>query len=198
MIDHIGFAPQPPLLLPTVANGAAAELDELRAACDEMIAEILNRADQLIICTSQEGVELGEWLVQRSEWRGLVNVITMANGLPPADTALRECAGAHDSSAMLVMGDGSACRTEKAPGYLDPRALTFDDDIATWLADVNVDALGTIDQEVAAELLVAGRITWPSAAAVVQADPREWTGELLYRADPYGVSYFVASWQATR
>ena len=31
-----------------------------------------------------------------------------------------------ESIALLVMGDGTACRTEKAPGYLDPRAEAYD------------------------------------------------------------------------
>src|SRR4051794_38157444 len=32
-----------------------------------------------------------------------------------------ELAAAADRVALLAMGDGSACHTEKAPGYLDPR-----------------------------------------------------------------------------
>ncbi|GAA3419021.1 hypothetical protein GCM10018952_56890 [Streptosporangium vulgare] len=55
--------------------------------------------------------------------------------------------------AMLVMADGSACLTEKSPGYLDPRAKPYDRAIVEALARAEVPAL---DPGEAAELWVAG------------------------------------------
>lgn len=199
MIDHIGFAPAPPLLVPEVASGAAAELDELRAACDEMLTKILAESTHLILLTTPTAHALGEWLIARSTWPGPVDIVTVATSAEPApvDGQLREIAASHRSSAVLVMGDGSACRTEKSPGYLDPRAIDFDDAIATAIANVDANALADMDQQLAAELLVEGRLTWPTVAALVGADTREWAGDLMYQSDPYGVNYLVAAWRVT-
>lgn len=41
MICALAFCPNPPLLVPEVASGAAAELDGLRAACDEAVTAVL-------------------------------------------------------------------------------------------------------------------------------------------------------------
>ncbi|MFI0899768.1 class III extradiol dioxygenase subunit B-like domain-containing protein [Streptomyces sp. NPDC020983] len=94
--------------------------------------------------------------------------------------------------ALLVMGDGSACRTVKAPGYLDDRAEGFDAVVSGALAAADTTALADLDAVLAAELRVAGRAPWQVlAGAAAGAGLR---GELLYEAAPYGVGYFVACW----
>ena len=195
MIDRIGFAPAPPLLVPEVASGAAPELNDLRAACDEMVLQLLDGCDHLIILAERSAVELGEWLIARSGWPGAKDVISIDPAGPQPPELVVSQINNHESSALLVMGDGSACRTEKAPGYLDERARPFDEEIAQYLAGVNTTELAAMDQELAAELLVAGRFTWPIASAIVNADARTWIGNLSFRDDPYGVSYFVALWR---
>lgn len=201
MIDRIGFAPAPPLLVPEVASGAAPELDDLRAACDEMVLQLLDGCDHLIILAERSAVELGEWLVARSGWAGETDVISIDPAgsrdrvaQQPIDAVVSQINN-HQSSALLVMGDGSACRTEKAPGYLDERAKPFDDKLAQYLAEANTTELAAMDQDLAAALLVAGRFTWPIASAIVNADERTWIGDLSFRDAPYGVSYFVALWR---
>jgi hypothetical protein len=98
--------------------------------------------------------------------------------------------------AMLVMGDGSARRSRKGPGYLDDRAEGFDAAVAAALAEVAPGALLDIDTLLADELLVAGRVSWQVLAGAAQArvEAGELTGHLAYAAAPYGVGYFVASW----
>lgn len=50
MLVAAALCPHPPILVPELAVGAAAELDGLRAACDEAIAVMLGeRADQLVV-----------------------------------------------------------------------------------------------------------------------------------------------------
>jgi hypothetical protein len=94
---------------------------------------------------------------------------------------------------VLAVGDGSACRTEKAPGHLDVRAEAFDAAIAACLAAGDVEGLARIDPTLAAELMCAGLPVWRwlraamSGQAVVAAD-------LTIDVAPYGVAYFVASW----
>jgi hypothetical protein len=99
--------------------------------------------------------------------------------------------------AMLVMGDGSARRSLKGPGYLDPRAEGFDDGVAAALAAVEPQVLHDLDPVLAVELLVAGRAAWQVLAGAAQArddGAPALTGDLRYAAAPYGVSYFVATW----
>jgi hypothetical protein len=104
--------------------------------------------------------------------------------------------GSGQSTALIAMGDGSACRSVKAPGYLDERSFAFDDASAVALASADSRWLRTLDCEIAAELMVAGRHTWPSVGHFVDSDYRQWTGTMLANSDPYGVSYFVAYWLA--
>ncbi|MFA7266703.1 MAG: hypothetical protein WC054_10360 [Candidatus Nanopelagicales bacterium] len=198
MIDRLGFAPSPPLLVPEVASGAAPELDDLRVACDDMVASLLDGCDHVIILAERSAVGLGEWLLERHGWAGARDVVATDAAHPPSRATILGLSAPHRSTALLVMGDGSACRTQKAPGYFDERAEPFDDALAQHLAEADAAKLTALDQDLAAELLVAGRVTWPIAASVVNADARRWIGDLSFRDDPYGVSYFVALWQPER
>ena len=92
---------------------------------------------------------------------------------------------------LLAMGDGSACRTLKAPGYLDPRAEPFDRAVTKALADADTEALLALDPALAAELMVAGRAPWQVLAGAAGG---RYRGEVLYDEAPYGVQYAVATW----
>ncbi|MEC3997552.1 class III extradiol dioxygenase subunit B-like domain-containing protein [Actinacidiphila sp. DG2A-62] len=104
----------------------------------------------------------------------------------------RAVAGSAERVALLVMGDGSACRTVKAPGYLDERAESFDAEIARALGSADVGALAALDPELALELQAAGRAPWQVLAGA--AEEAHLGGELLHESAPYGVGYFVSSW----
>jgi hypothetical protein len=95
--------------------------------------------------------------------------------------------------ALLAMGDGSACRTVKAPGYFDPRAEGFDQTVADALAAADPDALLGIDPALATELWCAGRPAWQVLAGQLVADGRAWVGDLRYHEAPYGVGYLVST-----
>jgi aromatic ring-opening dioxygenase LigB subunit len=97
-----------------------------------------------------------------------------------------------DRVVLLVMGDGSACRTVKAPGYLDERAESFDAAVTAALADADTAALAGLDDRLAAELQAAGRAPWQVLAGA--AEGAGLGGRLLYEEAPYGVGYFVAAW----
>jgi hypothetical protein len=99
--------------------------------------------------------------------------------------------------AMVAMGDGSARRSVKGPGYLDERAQGFDDEVSAALAAVQPQTLLDLDAALADELLVAGRPAWQvlaGAAQVRATDSAPLCGEVSYAAAPYGVSYLVATW----
>jgi hypothetical protein len=96
--------------------------------------------------------------------------------------------------ALIVMGDGSACRTVKAPGYLDARAEQFDASVCEALAGGDAAALGAVDADLGAQLQAAGVAAWHAAARLLEG--ADYDAELLAFADPYGVAYPVAAWTA--
>jgi hypothetical protein len=95
--------------------------------------------------------------------------------------------------ALLVLGDGSACRSVQAPGHFDERAEAYDAGVARALATADTKALAALDPELSRQLQVAGLPAWRALAAVSDG---EYDAELLYDEAPYGVGYFVASWIA--
>ncbi|MDG4808503.1 hypothetical protein O7634_17270 [Micromonospora sp. WMMD1120] len=102
---------------------------------------------------------------------------------------------AGDRVALLVLGDGSACRGDKSPGYDDARALPYDRRVAAALAEADLDVLRDLDPVVSAELKAAGRAPWQVLAGAARAAGGAWRGELLHESAPYGVAYFVAFWE---
>ncbi|RYP82910.1 hypothetical protein EKO23_20565 [Nocardioides guangzhouensis] len=104
---------------------------------------------------------------------------------------IREAQLNEPGTALLVLGDGAACRRDGAPGYIDDRSFAYDDAVAAALGSGDTGALAGLDEALGAELLATGRLTWPVAAAVLAPV----SAELRYRDDPYGLSWFVALWR---
>ncbi|WP_246632761.1 hypothetical protein [Pseudonocardia nigra] len=103
-----------------------------------------------------------------------------------------ECAADPEPVGLLVVGDGAATHTLKAPGYLDERAGPFDAAVATALRTADRAALTALDPGLAAQLWAAGRAPWQVLAAAT--DGGAWHGELLHSSIPFGVAYHVAVW----
>jgi len=111
----------------------------------------------------------------------------------PAAACLRVGAGLRtmsDRVGLLVMADGSACRSLRAPGYLDPRAAAFDAVIADAVRSGDLAPLRAMDSDLAGELLVTSRPGWQVLAGAMPG--RAPSTEVLYEADPFGVFYLVA------
>ena len=141
-------------------------------------------------------VTIGVWLLREAGYPGVVRARVVTENATPkecADLGAR-IAAFPTSTALLVMGDGSARRTERAPGHYDPRAEPFDAEVAAALAAADASALAALDPTLARELLAPGRAPWQILAGAVQTDGRPWKGQLLAEAAPYGVEYLVASW----
>ncbi|MBB6475115.1 hypothetical protein [Sphaerisporangium rubeum] len=94
--------------------------------------------------------------------------------------------------ALLVMADGSAALTVKAPGYLQPGAEDYDRALVRALAAADVTALGALDPAEADELWVGGRAALQVLAGAGRKDT--FQAEVLYDEAPYGVGYHVVSW----
>ncbi|MEU8138586.1 hypothetical protein [Streptodolium elevatio] len=139
---------------------------------------------------------MAAWLLGRTRVDVPVSGLAVAADADAADCLASGAAlvAGDERIALLVMGDGSACRTEKAPGYLDERAEPYDAAVALALADADVLALAALDPDLSDELWVAGRAAWQVLAGA--ADGAELAGRLTYDDAPYGVGYFVAVWGA--
>lgn len=128
-------------------------------------------------------LSVGAWLLARAEWAG-APVEGLGVG-EPLETgrctgAGRDLVAGADRVALLVMGDGSACRTLKAPGYLDERAEAFDAAAARALGAADPDALIALDAPLAYELKAAGRAPWQVLAGAAQG--AAWPGGCCTRA----------------
>lgn len=137
---------------------------------------------------------VGAWLLERAGWRGPVRGLEVGEGREwPANSedGVRVAALA-GRVGLLVMGDGSARRDLKAPGYLDERAEEADAGIAAALTRTGSGHfLPWLDADLARELMISGRSPWQVLDGAADAG---LGGRLLYDEAPYGVGYFVASW----
>src|SRR5258708_14759496 len=89
------------------------------------------------------------------------------------------------------MADGSARRGPKAPGYFDGRSGPFDAEVERAVQAGDLDALLALDQDLARELMATGRPAWQVLAGALQGTKP--ASEIIYRDDPFGVAYLVAS-----
>ncbi|MEU6550904.1 class III extradiol dioxygenase subunit B-like domain-containing protein [Streptomyces sp. NPDC046915] len=135
------------------------------------------------------------WLLERTRWADApIEGLGVGEPLAPERCveAGREIGARRERVGLLVMGDASACRTVKAPGYLDERAAPFDAGVARALGSADVAALKALDPGLAYELKASGRAPWQVLAGA--AENAGLTGTLLYEDAPYGVGYMVAAW----
>ena len=138
---------------------------------------------------------VGRWLLGRRAERVPLHFESLARDLAPADCAAlgADVARRSPRTALVVLGDGSACRDEEAAGYCEPDAVEHDDHVAAALARGDTAALAELDPGTAARLLVAGRAGWQVLAGAASDGPDR--ADLLGHEAPYGVGYFVASWE---
>src|SRR3954468_360471 len=164
------------MLVPSLASGASAELDELRARCREALTTVATAGADI---TYLVGLDAGPRAVSFAPW-GVDEPVDVPEPLPLAllvcawltagtsrsfvavadDLESHECAelGAELAAsaprvALVVMGDGSARLSEKGPGYLDERADDYDEAVAQALRSGASTALLDLDPALARELL---------------------------------------------
>ena len=91
----------------------------------------------------------------------------------------------------LVTANGSAMRTEKAPGHFDERAEGFDAVLGDALRSGDLETIRSVDRGLAEEL-------WADVDELVALarDAAEVTAiHVDYDDDPYGVQYWVVRWE---
>ena len=223
MIVGAAFCPQPPLLVPAVAGGAAAELVGLRAACADAIRAACPVPRVVVVGAGARnraypsgsrgsfaafGVDLEVGLGVAGPQAPPVLPVSLLVGAWLVAAALDGAAEVTgwetaDGSAppppaepygLVVMGDGSARRSTAAPGYFDERAGPFDAAVAAALAAGDPRRLAALDARLGRDLLAAGVPAWHAAAALLAG--RRYEAHVGYDDAPYGVGYVVATWTA--
>ncbi|WP_408898175.1 hypothetical protein ACJ5H2_03495 [Nocardioides sp. R1-1] len=147
------LVPGVPALLPAYAS-LEDPVADLRAACATAVGALGPRVR--VRASGPSGARVGAALVT-------------AAGAQVVEAA---------ETGLLVVGNGSAMRTERAPGHFDPRAEEFDAALRRSFAD--------IDPALAAEL-------WADTACLADLRPLS-AAEVTYDAAPFGVQYWVAVW----
>jgi hypothetical protein len=159
-VTRIVLVPGVLALLPAYAS-IEDPVAPVRAACERAVAWLGD--DVRVLAEHDQGRLIAEHLLGR-----------------PSSAA----AGAD----LLVVGNGSARRTDKAPGHLDERAPGFDDALRAWLWGRGPAP----DPALAAQL-------WASVGALLELV--DLVGQLPEPVvvdlddDPYGVQYWVLRWE---
>lgn len=217
MVTAVGFVPSAPLLIPDLAGGAAERDEPLRGACLDVI-RCIGKAGSTICVVAPAVTTAGEWpsdatwdftgfgVARRPEPNGGVLPWPLGIGAWLLDAAGWEgrrryvavdatTTVAYDDAdvAVLAVADGGACRTEKAPGYLDARAEGFDQAIMVAIDTGDAEALAAIDPGLAAELWCTGWPVWRQVA-MATVGRRVAEARLLASAADYGVGYFAGYW----
>ncbi|MFC6237987.1 hypothetical protein [Longivirga aurantiaca] len=230
MITGAAFVPSAPMLVPVVAQGAAADLDDIRAASLDAVRRALAAPAQRVVIvgagtatrTHSAGtasfrgfgvpydvpldpaapggdplplaLSVGAWLLAQVGWPGerlALEVAATADDDELDDAGIALAQGGI-ATALLVVADGSAARSERAPAHLHPGAEAFDASVAAALSIGDPGLLAAIDRAVAREVAAAGRPAWRTAATALHG--LRWDAALLADTAPLGVGYVAAAW----
>ncbi len=210
-VSAVAFCPHPPLLRPGIATGVEIETQSLRSACNTAVDWLIGMSPNQLLVLGADGplvdwqgfapglidpeirplplsLQVGAWLLSGRTLTAEPTYVAIGpDGEPVAPWPELPA-----PTGLLVMGDGSARRSLKGPGYLDDRAEPFDATVVKALADGSAQSLAELDLELARELLAAGAPVWVAAATLLRA--ASWNADVLYADAPYGVMYTVATW----
>ncbi|RJS46176.1 hypothetical protein [Nocardioides cavernaquae] len=211
-IIGIAFVPMTPLMFRHL-SGTADPLEEARAAAVAAVGGTCAGAlDVVVLCPVGGREAPGDWRdpsrsgAVHGEPRSLaeqvgghlldlagvdlpVRYVECTDGEPMSD--FLDLLAPTCETAVIVLGDGAAARSQGAPGHIDERSFAFDDAVAASLESGDGESLAGLDATLAVELMVTGRHTWPVIGWLV---PRG-SGWLGWRGDPLGLTYFVAVWR---
>ena len=191
MTRRVAFVPAAPLLLPEYA-GIDDPAAPLRAACRQAVAWLTAGSDGFVSVLAPPpdpanvargvGVSLG---------RRVAGHLLAEAGF---DGRVDEPEPATAGASVLVLGSGSARRGERAPGHLDERSFAFDEATVRALTAGDTAALGALDEALAGELLADG-VPVLRAVAGALGGSEVVRATTLYADDPFGVQYWVVTWQ---
>ena len=178
---HVVVVPSTLLLLPTYA-GHDDPIAELRAAVRAAVGWLVSHhgTDIAVLAAGARPDNLARGVTEPSGGRIGAHLL--------ADAGFQGRVGA--SPGVLVVANGTACRSEKAPGHLDERSFELDETIDKALRAGDPAPLRDLDVTLGDELwahdLPAFRELGRSVGSFVS--------EVDYAGDPFGVQYWVVRW----
>ena len=164
-MTRVALVPGVPALLPGYAS-LEDPVAPLRAACLDAVAW-LGPAPRVV--ASAQGSRVAAALLDE-----------VVSGAEPGDPG------------VLVVGNGSARRTDVSPGPFDARGVPFDDALASALRGPDPAALRSLDAALAEEL-------WADTGCFDELADLLESATLVgvdYDDAPYGVQYWVMRWQS--
>lgn len=222
VIRAVAFCPHPPVLVPEVAQGAAHELEDLRAACRTAIrATMTPDVRPLILGSGPTATRYGATVRGSLAAHGVPLEVPLGSDAPgPIGLPLSLTVGAWLLRDALGPDNGAlGCTVAADPVLLAPPAdepfglLIMGDGTARRSTtapgyfDPRAEAFDAglaaalrtgrgsalgVDQQLGDELLATAPRVWNAARALLPDD--EFEPDLLYDAAPYGVGYLVAAW----
>ncbi len=170
MIQRIIVVPPVPALLPRYASEVDPVAD-LRISAEGVVRATTSTAEAVAI--------VGDDPFAEPVARALLEAVDFRGRIDPA------------AEVVLVMANGSAKRSERAPGHLDERSFDFDDDLDLALRSGDGRRLASLDPVLADEM-------WSSGVAALRELGEElgsgWQVSVPYADAPYGVLWWVAAW----
>ncbi len=175
-MTRVVLVPSTLLLLPEYA-GQVDPVPDLRQACRETVGTLRERPVRVVTARARPD----------NRARGVAEPA----GLRIARHLLGDADVRDDAEHVLVVANGSACRTEKAPGHLDERAEGFDTTIEHALRGGDPAAALALTEDLACELWCHDlpSLQW-LLRAVQDAD-----GGLVHAEATHGVAWWVGSWE---
>lgn len=161
-------------LLPQYAS-VEDPLPDLRAAVHGAVGWLLEGGPAEVVATTDSARRVGAAL------------LTSPSG--PANGSARHAGDPGAAgSGTLVVANGTATRSEKAPGHLDDRAAAFDRAIGDALAAADTARLRDLDVALAEELWCRDV---PALQSLADGPGKVQQVQVDYDAAPYGVQYWV-------
>ncbi|WP_127479659.1 hypothetical protein [Nocardioides pantholopis] len=189
---RVALVPGVLALLPEYAS-AVDPVPELRAACLAAVRWLVEAGPVTVLADAQ-GARVAQALLEgagvstRSAPGGLA--ARPAEGSAPGGLAARPAEA--PGGSYLVVGNGSACRSEKAPGHLVEGSREFDDVLG---AALRAGDLAAVDLSPAERLWA--RLGGIPALAELLTRLDAAPAQVDYDDAPYGVQYWVLRWTGT-
>ena len=191
-VRDVVVVPSTLALLPEHA-GAVDPVADLRAACRAAVAWLLERnpcqVEVVHAPARPDNVERG---VTRPPGLAIGRHLLHTDSSVPSSPSARGETDDESVSGLLVVANGSARRTEKAPGHLDERSFGFDAEIGRALASGDPGVLRGLDEALAVDLWCHDVPAWRQLGERVRRPVV--TATVDYEDDPYGVQYWVVRW----
>jgi hypothetical protein len=195
---RVVFVPGTLALLPAYAS-IEDPIPDLRKSVDAAVEWLLEDGSAAVLAASPAARRIADHLLEHggraasADDGGRAASADEVGRAASASERSADTRSAETRPGLLVVANGSATRTEKAPGHLDERAAAFDAAIGEALKAGDPAALADIDLDLAdalwalpdADVLrtLSDRVP---AAVEVHVD---------YDDDPFGVQYWVVRWQ---